>query len=204
MRGSMLRAFWAAPLCAALLATPVAAAQVVSLTFTDPDQDGFFSASGAFDWPIEGTKALAKLTFSGAQLLDGYLTGYVEGQATWWDTFAEEVTGNEYLLAFDCDTANGCLQTADTGLAYGWQSTPRGFDKPCGPATLGDCSFHYDPQSGNFDGYFRTMGSAPYSVTLTIGEFAAVPEPATWALMIVGFGLAGGTLRKRRALAHAA
>jgi len=29
---------------------------------------------------------------------------------------------------------------------------------------------------------------------------AAVPEPATWALMIAGFGLAGGVLRRRRLL----
>jgi len=29
-------------------------------------------------------------------------------------------------------------------------------------------------------------------------EHAAVPEPATWALMITGFGLAGATLRRRR------
>lgn len=30
---------------------------------------------------------------------------------------------------------------------------------------------------------------------------AAVPEPGTWALMIGGFGMAGATLRRRRALA---
>jgi hypothetical protein len=30
---------------------------------------------------------------------------------------------------------------------------------------------------------------------------AAVPEPASWALMIMGFGLAGATLRRRRAAA---
>jgi hypothetical protein len=31
----------------------------------------------------------------------------------------------------------------------------------------------------------------------------AVPEPAAWALMLAGFGLAGAGLRRRRAL-HAA
>jgi hypothetical protein len=29
----------------------------------------------------------------------------------------------------------------------------------------------------------------------------AVPEPATWAMMIGGFGLVGGALRRRRSLA---
>ena len=33
------------------------------------------------------------------------------------------------------------------------------------------------------------------------GGGGAVPEPASWALMISGFGLAGATLRRRRALA---
>ncbi|MBI1200442.1 MAG: PEP-CTERM sorting domain-containing protein [Phenylobacterium sp.] len=31
-------------------------------------------------------------------------------------------------------------------------------------------------------------------------DTGAVPEPATWAVMILGFGLAGGTLRRRRAI----
>ena len=37
------------------------------------------------------------------------------------------------------------------------------------------------------------------------GATGAVPEPAAWALMIAGFGMAGATLRRRRAAAlHAA
>lgn len=35
------------------------------------------------------------------------------------------------------------------------------------------------------------------------GQLAIVPEPQTWALMIVGFGLAGATLRRRRRYALA-
>jgi hypothetical protein len=44
-------------------------------------------------------------------------------------------------------------------------------------------------------------GSAP---TLQLTSGAAVPEPATWAMMITGFGLAGATLRRRRTVAAAA
>lgn len=32
-----------------------------------------------------------------------------------------------------------------------------------------------------------------------VSPVAAVPEPATWAMMIVGFGMAGATIRRRRA-----
>jgi hypothetical protein len=42
-------------------------------------------------------------------------------------------------------------------------------------------------------------GNGEYTVDLA---FAPVPEPATWAMMIVGFGLVGATVR-RRSLAFA-
>jgi hypothetical protein len=35
------------------------------------------------------------------------------------------------------------------------------------------------------------------------GNFALVPEPATWAMMIVGFGAAGAMLRRSRSPALA-
>ena len=42
--------------------------------------------------------------------------------------------------------------------------------------------------------------NASYAGTLA---FAAVPEPATWALMIAGFGVVGGALRQRRSISRA-
>ena len=47
--------------------------------------------------------------------------------------------------------------------------------------------------SGNSSGGFF-FGTA----RLTVNETLAVPEPATWAVMILGFGAAGVMLRRRR------
>ena len=41
------------------------------------------------------------------------------------------------------------------------------------------------------------------TATIRAESTGAVPEPATWALMISGFGLAGAALRRRRAVATA-
>ena len=39
------------------------------------------------------------------------------------------------------------------------------------------------------------------NVDFTVNRFNAVPEPATWAMLILGFAAAGSSLRRRRALA---
>jgi hypothetical protein len=69
--------------------------------------------------------------------------------------------------------------------------------------------FHYKVQPGDFSDsylYFSTYfdgsmyhyfgGGGPVS-----DVFFNVPEPATWGLMLAGFGLLGASLRRRRALA---
>jgi hypothetical protein len=77
----------------------------------------------------------------------------------------------------------------------------------------------FDISGSTGDAYFNS-GSQFYSLSLATGgatligslgsgalvgltAFAAVPEPATWALMIGGFGLAGLALRSRRRTAPA-
>ena len=46
---------------------------------------------------------------------------------------------------------------------------------------------------------FRISGTDTFGVAQILITGAAVPEPASWALMIGGFGVIGGTLRQRRA-----
>jgi hypothetical protein len=46
-----------------------------------------------------------------------------------------------------------------------------------------------------------TLPAAGYSGTLTLAPSSAVvPEPATWAMMMAGFGIVGAGLRRRRSL----
>ena len=57
-------------------------------------------------------------------------------------------------------------------------------------------SDQYDDIRNGVDGHWRSG-----TITLTyapVPPTSAVPEPATWAMMIAGFGLAGGALRTRR------
>lgn len=45
---------------------------------------------------------------------------------------------------------------------------------------------------------FTMSGSGTDLDNLRLGSIAAVPEPATWAMMILGFCVIGGALRRRR------
>ncbi len=64
---------------------------------------------------------------------------------------------------------------------------------------FGDCRAGLNSSCGEFSGY------VPVSIHKDfINSAMSVPEPGTWALMIGGFGLAGGMLRRRKLAATAA
>jgi hypothetical protein len=55
-----------------------------------------------------------------------------------------------------------------------------------------------------FSGQLDNRQLAGGAGTLTFGSSGVVPEPATWALMIIGFGGVGACIRRRRDAAPAA
>lgn len=93
---------------------------------------------------------------------------------------------------------NGISQNASsisfgTGLASAFQisGTANSFAQFAGnPVFTGPLTAPvFSPGTFTFTGFS--------SGTLTVSQVAAVPEPATWAMMIVGIGAVGATMRRR-------
>lgn len=57
---------------------------------------------------------------------------------------------------------------------------------------------HYIQSSGNGDAVLSPSGGAFNSTKGSWSLATAVPEPASWALLLIGFGIAGGGLRMTR------
>lgn len=154
-------------------------------------------------------------TITGAQWI-------VQGEETilWWDPFGGGVdendefvpalTGNNYTFSPECTVAAGGSCGGFLGLSGSLNGNVLRIDfvppvdsYSCTPVFTGDtsnCAFSYDlynvqfdiaVDAGDGDVVFRFADAPPGGV---------VPEPASWALLIAGFGLVGGTLRRRRVL----
>ena len=187
------------------LAGTVYAAQTVTMNDTDFDASGIASPYGNFNAPPAGYGALVTIRFSGGDILpSAYILSMREVTFTYWDHAMDAVWGNEYTVELDCSVANGCIRLVKPGLAIAKLATPRDWYRDCTPATVGDCSLRYwDGNWTSFEGAFVSNGTSDaIHLNVSVSDFAPIPEPATWAMMIAGFGLSGAALRRRRT-AHA-
>jgi len=102
------------------------------------------------------------------------------------------------------DISGGVQPT--TSSANGFMSFDGG---PTEAAGCGNCTSLINGQSGGTMQFTNLVATgeftmdAPYqvnsiTVSYQVNNNAAVPEPASWALMIVGFGGAGMVIRRRR------
>lgn len=126
--------------------------------------------------------------------------------ATWWFTVTAPVIWHfEHAGSWDAGSSIAQLQISrisNSGLStlidvygIGELITPQSGQLDAGNYVVGLTFLALDRRrpsdaasSGEFASSFR------FSMT----DLAAIPEPATWAMMIAGFGLAGGAMRRAR------
>lgn len=121
--------------------------------------------------------------------------------------------GDNYVMRI----ANGVL-TAEDHSNNGYLDNNSTLTMYLDPAIQTFAGIHSGPGTGNahvaFGGQlngFDFNGALSFIQTSSTDTFSgitayAVPEPATWAMMIIGFGAIGGAMRRRgqrEALAHA-
>lgn len=144
------------------------------------------AALGINDWAIGGTGTNAPyFSIDGGQTIfqgDAFMsTGRANGdgrQASHWK---------------DNAAGQGQLGMMDPTVAYGQMTIVDNLDIAAFDAM--GWNVNYDVLKG----VDKEWSSA--RIASVGGNFAAVPEPTTWAMMIIGFGLVGGTMRRRGAVA---
>jgi hypothetical protein len=159
--------------------------------FTSATADGSYNAFG-FAWGVNpldvtllggaGTQVISYRTTVSASINNACASGETFNSClVAYSGFGDPIGrggGDSFALTSALSTAS-LLETDDTGIGdiTGVNFQHAVFNFPT-----------YDPQSGNLSFDF-------------VGLASDTPEPATWMTLILGFGLLGGTLRRRRVLA---
>jgi hypothetical protein len=137
--------------------------------------------------------------FSSVSGLNGTMNGTLSFAAT------EGTTINQALANFFVfnDGRGGFFNFSPTSVLTQTYSYTPGVSSSVGLYILGnvaDAFQGFTPTPSSLSLSFNSTGGSPYSAsaTLSVPPAGAVPEPASWALMIVGFGLIGGAMRRRK------
>jgi len=189
--------------CAALAFAPVANASII------PVLDAINPVGTEFEFVYNGTLAGDQGLVEGSTLVIFDFDGYVAGSISAGIYGPDLVAFTELVSALTPPFA-----IADNplipNLVFKWEGAP--FNATGGPfadvdfSGLSARSIYGGAKIGTFTALATiNNGSETGSLAENAGfvgvpRLTVVPEPATWGLMILGFGAAGAALRRRRTL----
>jgi hypothetical protein len=182
--------------------------------FIDGDRNSIFGGPGSTKFkglPMTATLTINGITRAfatgpGATAYAAHINGYDAGSGSYDATnhFARDEHSEGNLLI-----SNG----VDVGIdAYTDMLAAPALITPIAYALAGDDEGYGAYQVGSFNvttGVWDVLSTGqltPYSYTITTLPdivTSGVPEPASWAMMIAGFGLVGGAMRRRGTRRHA-
>jgi hypothetical protein len=159
-----------------------------------------------------GNRLHFDLTYDGGLLEAAVLTTYGEYRYLDWEVVGIDDDGAPiwFLNGNEADVFTECVSTSTAGCSTSVaevQSTPRrltgtityprGYNQcGLGPERVpGVCAEETNSLVNYLDLYMTNDTDVNYRLSF---DFSAIPEPASWAMMIGGLGMVGGAMRRRR------
>ena len=206
-----MKKFVAAILATAAFTGSASAATIVNGSF----EDSSVNPGGGFATLSGGSTAITGWTV-GANSID-YIGGYWTAQD---GTRSLDLSGNQGPSSI-AQTITDLVNGQAYRVSYWVSKNPDGGDATrTGTVTLGNTTGTFSFSANNnranmlWEQHFFDFVANGTSGTLSFGSdtsggccfgpaldnvsIAAIPEPATWAMMIAGIGLVGATMRRRR------
>ena len=183
-------------------ASPASAAVILFDGFEQPAQNGGFSygVNSQFATLAGGAAVQANgSAFNYNAAPEGVQTATIQGLGTITFNLAGLDTNKLHTLSYFAATRPGLPANSYT---VSFANQLLGTFTP-GSSTFNQLTLNFTPTASNGALVFAGTNPNPVvgndrNVAIDAVSLSAVPEPATWAMMIIGFGLIGFGLRSRR------